>query len=107
MWFDWFRRNISISSPFGNSQIYQVKKRSIIITLSTNAHFRGFQETIEPILPYIDNLQFSVDGIGETYNSIRKGADFNTVKENIQFVMQKGKNVVCMINCVVMPENYL
>ena len=21
--------------------------------------------------------------------------------------MEKGKNVVCMINCVVMPENYL
>lgn len=83
------------------------KKRSIIITLSTNAHFHGFQEKIEPILPYIDNLQFSVDGIDDTYNSIRKGANFNTVKENIKFVMEKGKNVVCMINCVVMPENYL
>ena len=83
------------------------KKRSIIITVSTNAHFHGFQEAIEPVLPYIDNIQFSVDGIGETYNSVRKGADFNVLKENMRFVLQNGKNVVCMINCVVMPENFM
>lgn len=82
------------------------KKKSIIITVSTNAHFRGFREAVEPVLPYIDNIQFSIDGLGDTYEAIRKGASFEEVVENIRFTMKKGKDVTYMINCVVSPENY-
>ena len=82
------------------------KKKSLIITISTNAHFRGFKEKIAPILPYIDNIQFSIDGIGDTYEHIRKGASFAEVNDNIQFTVKKGKNVTFMLNCVVSPENY-
>lgn len=83
------------------------KKKSIIITVSTNAHIRGFRESIAQVLPYIDNLQFSVDGIGEMYDSIRKGASFAEVEKNIRFVLEHGKGVTSMINCVVSPENYM
>ncbi len=82
------------------------KKKSIIITISTNAHFKGYQERVEPVLPYIDNIQFSIDGIGETYDTIRKGASFDEVTDNIRFTMERGKDTTFMMNCVVMPENY-
>lgn len=82
------------------------KKKSIIITISTNAHIRGFREAIKPVLPYIDNIQFSIDGIGDTYNTIRKGASFEEVASNIRFVLECGNDITSMINCVVSPDNY-
>ncbi len=82
------------------------KKKSIIITISTNAHFKGYKERIEPLLPYIDNIQFSIDGIGDVYDTIRKGASFQEVSDNIRFTMEKNEITTFMINCVVMPENY-
>ena len=82
------------------------KKKSIIITISTNAHFKNFKEKIEPILPYIDNIQFSIDGIGSTYEQIRTGASFVEVNDNIQFTVSKGKDITFMLNCVVVPENH-
>lgn len=88
------------------AQYIKTKKKSIIITVSTNGHFRGFREAIEPVLPYIDNIQFSIDGIGKTYDKIRAGASFQEVAKNIRFVMEKGKDTTCMLNCVVSPENY-
>ncbi len=82
------------------------KKKSIIITISTNAHFKDYKERVEPVLPYIDNIQFSIDGIGDIYNTIRKGASFEEVTDNIRFTMEKGKDTTFMMNCVVIPENY-
>ncbi len=82
------------------------KKKSIVITISTNAHFKGYKERIEPLLPYIDNIQFSIDGVGDTYDAIRQGASFQEVSDNIRFTMEKGKSATFMLNCVVMPENY-
>ncbi|MBO5680054.1 MAG: radical SAM protein [Bacteroidaceae bacterium] len=83
------------------------KKKSIIITVSTNAHFKGYKEKVEPVLPYIDNIQFSIDGIGDTYDQIRQGASFAEVNDNIQFTIDKGKDVTFMLNCVVVPENHM
>lgn len=82
------------------------KKKSIIITVSTNAHFRNYQTAIAPILPYVDNIQFSVDGIGEVYETIRPNTSFQSIKDNIRYTMQACKGVTYMLNCVVMPENY-
>lgn len=82
------------------------KKKSIIITVSTNAHTKDYRKVIEPVLPYVDNIQFSIDGIGKTYETVRKGASFDEVADNIRYTIQKGKDVTYMINCVVMPDNY-
>ncbi len=82
------------------------KKKSIIITLSTNAHFRDYQSAITPILPFVDNIQFSVDGIGKVYETIRPNTSFHTIRDNILYTMQTAKDVTFMLNCVVMPENY-
>jgi MoaA/NifB/PqqE/SkfB family radical SAM enzyme len=82
------------------------KKKSIIITISTNAHLKNYRERITPILPYIDNIQFSVDGgCAETYDAIRPKTSFEEITQNIRYTINEGNDVTFMINCVVMREN--
>ena len=87
-------------------QYIKKKKKSIIITVSTNAHLKDYKERIEPILPYLDNVQFSVDGGQNTYSTIRPNTSFETIRQNIEFTIKKGKDVTFMINFVAMKENY-
>lgn len=82
------------------------KRRNIIITVSTNAHFKGFLESVSRAIPYIDNIQFSVDGTGGVYEKIRPGTDFNFIKENIRQTVAMGRGVEFMINTVITPDNY-
>ncbi len=82
------------------------KKKSIITTISTNAYQKDYKERIVPVLPFVDNIQFSVDGVGEVYETIRPKTSFDEVRDNIRFTMEKGKDVTFMVNCVVMPENF-
>ena len=83
------------------------KKKSIVVTVSTNAYQKDYQEKVLPLLPYLDNIQFSVDGVGAVYETIRPKTCFDEVKENIRYTMEQGKGVTFMLNCVVMKENYL
>ena len=39
------------------------KKASIVTSFSTNANMHGFIDKVKPVLPYIDTIQISVDGI--------------------------------------------
>ena len=82
------------------------RKKSVIITVSTNAHFKGFLEKIKPVLPYLDNIQFSVDGVGEVYERIRPGTDFEFIKRNIRETVSLAPDLEYMINCVVSDANY-
>ncbi len=82
------------------------KKKSIIITVSTNAHIKNYIDIADKLIPYIDNIQFSVDGIGKTYENIRPNTSFDEIRRNIEHTVKKGKTTTFMINCVVMPENY-
>lgn len=86
-----------------------IKKRkpNIIITLSTNAHFKGYTEIIDRIIPFIDNLQVSVDGIGEIYEKIRPNTDFSFIAKNIRYTAEKCKKygVELKLNLVLMPQN--
>lgn len=81
------------------------RKPSVIITVSTNAHFKGFLDHFLPVLPWVDNVQFSVDGIGEVYETIRPNTDFTFIKDNIQKAVSAGRGTVFMINTVVQKEN--
>lgn len=82
------------------------KKRSVVTTISTNAHFDGYMERIRPCLPFIDNIQFSVDGVGEVYETIRPGTDFAVVSRNIEETMKWGPDAVYMLNFVISDKNY-
>lgn len=82
------------------------KRKNLIITISTNANFPGCVEKIVPLLPYLDNVQFSVDGVGSTYETIRPNTSFDQIEKNIRQIVKSGKDTEFMINTVITPENY-
>jgi radical SAM protein with 4Fe4S-binding SPASM domain len=87
-------------------QYIKQKRKSIQITVSTNANFVGFTDKIIPLLPYLDSVQFSVDGIGKVYETVRPNTDFNFIQDNIQAVVAAAKDTELMINTVITKENY-
>lgn len=89
-------------------QYIKNKNKSIIITISTNANFTGCVDKIKPLLPYLDNVQFSVDGIGSVYETVRPNTHFEDIAENIRQIVELGrKDTIFMINTVITRENYL
>ena len=62
-------------------------------------------ENIIPTLPYIDNIQFSIDGTDKIYEYIRPNTDFNFITENIKTILREAKDTVFMTNTVIMQEN--
>lgn len=84
------------------------RKPNLIITFSTNAHFKGYLEIIKEAIPYVDNIQISIDGTGKVYETIRPNTDFEYIRSN---VVETGKlcrehNVELKLNFVIMPENF-
>jgi len=89
-------------------QYIKKKNKSIIITISTNANFVGCVDKIKPLLPYLDNVQFSVDGIGSVYEQVRPNTHFEDIADNIRQIVELGrKDTVFMINTVITRENYM
>lgn len=88
-------------------QYIKKKNKRININISTNANFVGCVDKIKPLLPYLDNVQFSVDGIGSVYEQIRPNTHFEDIAENIrQIVELSKKETVFLINTVITRENY-
>lgn len=89
-------------------QYIKHKNKSIIITISTNANFVGCVDKIKPLLPYLDNVQFSVDGIGSVYEQVRPNTRFDEIADNIRRIVELGKkDTIFMINTVITRENYM
>lgn len=87
-------------------QYIKQKKPSIITTISTNANFNGCVEKMIPLLPYLDNVQFSVDGIGAVYEKIRPSTCFDSISNNIRQITEAAHSgTTFMINTVITPEN--
>lgn len=83
------------------------KRKNLVISMSTNANFSGCVEKIAPLLPYLDSVQFSVDGVGSTYETIRPNTRFETIAENIKRIVSASDgNTEFVINTVITPENY-
>lgn len=84
------------------------RKRSIVISLSTNANIPHFKEKAEAVLPFVDTIQVSTDGIGEVYESVRINARFDVLKENLGWLVPKARQhkVDVMVNMVLTRENY-
>jgi len=89
-------------------QYIKQKKPAVIITISTNAHFNGYLEKMMPLLQYTDNIQFSVDGVGDIYEKMRPNTHFDNIKENIRATIKASQQYGCsfMINFVVTKTNY-
>ena len=84
------------------------KKKSIIIFISTNANFRDFIERVTPALPYLDTIQISIDGTGETYEKIRVGGSYDLFLKNVKKLVEliKPYHIDLMFNMVMSKDNY-
>lgn len=84
------------------------KKRSVVVSLSTNANVPDFIDKIKGVLPYIDTIQVSTDGIGDVYELVRVKAKYNDLIENIKRLMPLAQqhSVDLMFNVVITKENY-
>jgi len=87
-------------------QYIKTKKPSIQTTISTNANFTGFVEKMLPLLPYLDSIQFSVDGVDKVYETVRPNTDFSIIKANIKEIVAQSKHNEFMVNTVITRENY-
>ncbi len=84
------------------------KSRGIIVSCSINAHLKNCVETASQLIGLIDTIQISMDGIGDTYNQIRVGGDFNFFKENVSKIsaLTKNSDTHLILNVVLVKENY-
>lgn len=84
------------------------KKKSIVISLSTNANIPHFMEKVEAVIPFLDTIQVSTDGMGEVYESVRRKASFETLKANLQRLVPLARKykVDVMLNTVLTRETY-
>lgn len=87
-------------------QYIKHRKPSVVITISTNAHFKGYWDKMEPLLPYLDNIQFSVDGIGQVYEQIRPNTHFSEISANIEKTIHNAPHIQYMLNFVISKLNY-
>jgi radical SAM protein with 4Fe4S-binding SPASM domain len=87
-----------------------IKKRNkgIIISVSTNAQVPDFIEKIKPLINKIDTIQVSIDGLGKTYESIRKKASFTLLDKNLRQLagLCRNSKTDVMLNMVVTKENF-
>lgn len=84
------------------------KKRSVVISLSTNANIPDFVNKALEVMPYVNTIQISVDGVGDIYETIRKPAKFDVLKENLRKIIPAAAeyDVDLMFNTVITKENY-
>ncbi len=82
--------------------------KGVIITVSTNAHVKGIDQTLSEMDDAIDSIQVSVDGVGDRYESIRKGAGYPEFIQNVRKIIEitANSNTEIMFNMVVMKENF-
>lgn len=84
------------------------KNKGIVISVSTNAMAPKTMYYAHNLKNKIDTIQVSIDGIGEAYDKIRKGSDFQNFSLNLKNLSQvlKGTKTDLILNMVVTSENY-
>jgi radical SAM protein with 4Fe4S-binding SPASM domain len=89
--------------------IKRAKEKKHQVTLVTNGTLLNRETAKELISLKTDKITFSIDGCKkETYESIRKGADYDRVIENLKYLSwlneQSGNPMTIDINYVVSPQ---
>lgn len=86
----------------------KMKNRGIIISLSTNAMTTDFLGSAKKVIGKVDTIQVSIDGLGNTYETIRKNASFDRLRENLKLLIALCANseTTIMLNMVITKENY-
>lgn len=86
----------------------KTKNKGVQTSISTNAHLPKSTEYLKKIIPYLDQLQISIDGVNDVYNNIRIDGDFSFFKETvIQYKsICESYDVPILFNFVIVKENY-
>jgi len=86
----------------------RAKNKGIIITLSTNAMLPGFITLAKKVVGKVDIIHVSIDGLGETYEKIRIGANFEQFDRNVAELARlcRGTETTVFLDMVVTKENY-
>lgn len=84
------------------------KSKGIITSISTNASLPNTLETTKQLINKIDTIQISIDGVGDTYNAIRKNGNFDTFIHNVEQMSKIASltDTDLLFNAVIMKENY-
>ncbi len=84
------------------------KNKGILIFLSTNAYQANTPTLVEEMANKIDTLQISLDGIGSTFEGIRKKSKFDRYYSNLEKISRFNHKARMNIkfNMVVFKDNY-
>lgn len=87
----------------------KAKNIGIQISISTNAHVPKSNDYLKRIIPYLDQLQISIDGVNEIYNKVRVKGDYSFFKSNVIEYKKicDSHSVPIMFNFTIMEDNYL
>ena len=89
-------------------QYVRHKNKGIIISISLNAHLKNFKDLLLPLIPLIDTIQVSIDGIHEIYEKVRVNARYDLFHQNVKTLVKlvQGTSTDIMLNMVVVKENF-
>ena len=84
------------------------KNKGMLIFISTNAQHKKTVEILSSIADKIDTLQISIDGIGDTFERIRKNGDYVSFIKNCREIVKFSRSYrfYIKLNMVVFEENY-
>jgi radical SAM protein with 4Fe4S-binding SPASM domain len=84
------------------------KNKGLLIFLSTNAYQRNAPDIVREIAGKIDTLQISLDGIGPTFEQIRKKSKYDRYYSNLEKISELNhkSRMSVKFNMVVFRENY-
>lgn len=84
------------------------KNKGILIFVSTNAYQANAPELVKKIADKIDTLQISLDGIGSTFEEIRKKSKFDRYYSNLKEIskLNHKSRMSVKFNMVVFRNNY-
>jgi MoaA/NifB/PqqE/SkfB family radical SAM enzyme len=84
------------------------KNKGIQTSVSTNAHIPMTNEYLSKIIPHLDQIQISIDGIGEVYEKVRQKGNYEFFLKNLQKIKDvcDKHNVSMLFNFTIVEENF-
>lgn len=84
------------------------KGRGIQTSISTNAHVPKGDDYLLKLIPFLDQLQISIDGMDDVYNTVRVDGNYSFFKENVAKykIICDLYNVPILFNFTIVKENY-
>ncbi len=104
-----------LSEPMFHPEFEQIVKTAkeyfpkVCIIVATNLQYDLPKTPFLKMLPYVDIVYLSIDGVGETYERLRKGANYKKLLQSlghISTLINDEDRKKLHINFTLTPENY-